>query len=147
MIKHGEEGGLPIHQRFISRLRSERSHLFLHLALCSQIYKICERPANGARSSFARRSLSLFRWSVSLVGKCIQICVSYFAQTRSTARLKRNDESGRVGSRTKQPFDTDYAIPFEFQSSKLAPSFSPSCSSPLVLLLLTITPSPRNFRT
>lgn len=147
MIKHGQEGGLPIHQRFISRLRSERSHLFLHLALCSQIYKICERPANGARSSFARRSLSLFRWSVSLVGKCIQICVSYFAQTRSTARLKRNDESGRVGSRTKQPFDTDYAIPFEFQSSKLAPSFSPSCSSPLVLLLLTITPSPRNFRT
>lgn len=132
MIKHGQEGGLPIHQRFISRLRSERSHLFLHLALCSQIYKICERPANGARSSFARRSLSLFRFrSVSLVGKCIQICVSYFAQTRSTARLKRNDESGRVGSRTKQPFDTDYAIPFEFQSSKLAPSFSP-----LVLPLL-----------
>lgn len=128
LIKHGEEGGLPIHQRFISRLRSERSHLFLHLALCPQIY---ERPANGARSSFARRSLSLFRWSVSLVGKCIQICVSYFAQTRSTARLKRNDESGRVGSRTKQPFDTDYAIPFEFQSSKLAPSFSP-----LVLPLL-----------
>lgn len=102
-------GSLPIHQRFISHLRSgERSHLF-----CTSLFAPVEftKFASGQQtmpdhaSRFEDLSLSLdggaLLWLANSQRRVFSVksatAVLRAAQT-STARLKCNDESGRVGT-------------------------------------------------